>query len=160
MYLELGLCSFKSLKAALYLPKQPLVAQPHLALWSFLNGSIYVHHHSDPFHTGDSCYMMFNILLILYRPQTEGLTELTVFIIACPVHNNLLSPGLFSQKCYRLLDLYQGLFLGFLGEQKLFLGGMILILCKLPFQNMKHLLSVYLNVNETPLGSLQENDTF
>lgn len=36
---------------------------------------------------------------------------------------------------------------------------MILILCKLPFQNMKHLLSDYFNVNETLLGSLQEKCT-
>lgn len=104
---------FKSLKAALYLPKQPLVAQPHLASWSFLNGYIYVHHNSDPFHIRDSCYTMFNILLILYRPQTERLTELTVFIMACPVYNNLLSPGLFSQKCYRFFDLHQVPFQGF-----------------------------------------------
>lgn len=150
---------FKSLKAALYLPKQPLVAQPHPALWSFLNGYIYVHQNSDPFHIRDSCYMMFNILLILYRPQTERLTELTAFIMACPVHNNLLSPALFSQKCYRFFYLYQVSFLGFLGDQKLVLCGMILVLCKLPFQNMKHLLSFYLNVNKTPLGSLQERYT-
>jgi len=36
---------------------------------------------------------------------------------------------------------------------------MILILRKLPFQNMKHLLSVYLNASETPSGSLQEKYT-
>lgn len=87
------------------------------------------------------------------------MTELTVFIIARPVHNNLLSPGLFSQKCCRLFDLHQGLFLVFLREKKLSSCGMTLILCKLPFQNMKHLLSDYFNVNETLLGSLQEKCT-